>query len=100
MEVRNGVEKDNNYMREERYIPLKDVIRRSARVPQDNPRIKNQQGAFFIINANKVKNMTWKDKDADELTDYILNYPKDVTFDDLVNDSSRENILIKKKHGN
>ena len=77
--------KDNNYRREEKYIPLGDIIRRSVivRVPQNNPRIKNQQGAFIIINANEVKSIAWKDDKAVELTQYILDNPS-TTFNDLL----------------
>ena len=77
--------KDNNFMREERYIPLKDIIRRSiiVRVPQNNPRIKNQQGAFIIVNANEVKAIAQKEDKADELTQYILEDDY-ITFDELL----------------
>lgn len=77
--------KDNNYRRDEKYIPLGDIIHRSVivRVPQNNPRIKNQQGAFIIINANEVKSIAWKDDKADELTQFILENPR-TTFGDLL----------------
>ena len=41
---------------DENYIDLKSVVRGSliVRVPQNNPRIKNQQGAFIIVNANNI----------------------------------------------
>lgn len=79
--------KDNNYMREEKYINLKDIIRSSVivRVPQDNQRIKNQQGAFILVNANEVDAVCWDKKYASELTDYILS-KDNVTFNDLIND--------------
>lgn len=79
--------KDNNYMREEKYINLKDIIRSSVivRVPQDNQRIKNQQGAFILVNANEVYALSENKKYAEKLTDYILNTDY-TTFDDLMND--------------
>lgn len=48
--------KDVDIGHDERYIDLKSIVRRSliVRVPQNNPRIKNQQGAFIIVNANEV----------------------------------------------
>ena len=77
--------KDNNYMRDEKYIPLGDIIRRSVivRVPQNNQRIKNQQGAFIIINANEVKSIAWNEDSADELTRLILENGK-ISFHDLL----------------
>ncbi len=80
--------KDNNYMREEKYIPLIDIVRRSVivRVPQNNPRIKNQQGAFIIVNANEVKAIAQKENNADELTKYIFENDS-FSFDELLNES-------------
>ena len=83
-----GIEwkKDNNYMRDEEYIPLGEIIRQSVivRVPQDNPRIKNQQGAFILINANEVSDENISETDAKELTRYILQNP-DTCYKDLIN---------------
>ena len=78
--------KDNNYMREEKYIRLKDIIRRSliVRVPQNNPRIKNQQGAFIMVNANKITSIgEEKGPKCKELTEFILNAKEDISFDSL-----------------
>lgn len=77
--------KDNNYMREERYIPLKEIIHcsRIVRVPQNNPRIKNQQGAFIMINANRVTGIAGSEDKALELTKLILS-DKDLTFNYLM----------------
>lgn len=46
--------KDVDIGHDEKYIDLRSVVRRSyiVRVPQNNPRIKNQQGAFIMVNAN------------------------------------------------
>ncbi len=40
------------------FLHFKDIISRSVivRVKRDNPRIINQQGAFILCNANKIKN--------------------------------------------
>ena len=84
--------KDNNFMREEKYVPLGDIIRRSVivRVPQDNPRIKNQQGAFIMVNANEVSDKNIGKEKSENLTKYLLDNP-DVYF---------EKILKNKKWGN
>ena len=88
--------KDNNYMREEKYINLKDIIRSSVivRVPQDNQRIKNQQGAFILVNANEVYALSWDEKYSKELTDYILSSDY-ITFDELMNDKIWKNRFSK-----
>ncbi len=46
--------KDVDLGHDEKYIDLRSIVRRSyiVRVPQNNPRIKNQQGAFIMVNAN------------------------------------------------
>ena len=83
--------KDNNYRREERYIRLKDIIRRSliVRVPQNNPRIKNQQGAFIVVNSNKVSSINNDSSKSKELTEFILKNEEDVTFDVLETENAR-----------
>lgn len=80
--------KDNNFMREEKYALLGDIIRRSVivRVPQDNPRIKNQQGAFILVNANEVSDENMGKDEAKKLTKYILENPHK-NFEDLINDN-------------
>lgn len=47
---------DNHFGDLKKSINLKDVISNSVyvRTKQDNPRIKNQQGGFFIVNANEL----------------------------------------------
>lgn len=52
---------DVNQGHDEKYIDLKSIVRGSliVRVPQNNPRIKNQQGAFIVVNANEI----WVEKD-------------------------------------
>lgn len=88
--------KDNNYMREEKYIPLGDIIRKSVivRVPQNNPRIKNQQGAFIIVNANEVSDKSFeKNKNkAKKLTEFILEN-HDCNFENLLNHKEWKNVF-------
>lgn len=83
-------------MREEKYINLKDIIRSSVifRVPQDNQRIKNQQGAFILVNANEVYALSENKKYAEKLTDYILSSDY-ITFDELMNDKIWKNRFSK-----
>lgn len=90
--------KDNNYMRDEKYIPLGDIIRRSVivRVPQNNQRIKNQQGAFILINANEIKSIAGNEDKADELTKLILE-KEDVSFHDLLQEPKWKKLF---KNGN
>ena len=66
--------KDVDIGHDERYIDLRSVVRRSyiVRVPQNNVRIKNQQGAFIMANANMAYIESCEDK-SEELTDFILN---------------------------
>ena len=78
---------DVNQGHDERYIDLKSIVRGSliVRVPQTNPRIKNQQGAFIVVNANKV----WvEDRDSylKELTNHIISSDYE-TFENLRNTS-------------
>lgn len=46
--------KDVDLGHDEKYIDLRSIVRRSyiVRVPHTNARIKNQQGAFIMVNAN------------------------------------------------
>lgn len=46
---------DGHLAFDERYISFRDLVRRSVivRTPQINDRIKNQQGAFILVNANE-----------------------------------------------
>lgn len=80
--------KDNNFMHEERYIQLKEIIRSSVivRVPQNNQRIKNQQGAFILVNANEVSSLNKDKQYAEELTNHILNTKDELSFNELLND--------------
>lgn len=78
---------DVNQGHDEKYIDLKSIVRGSliVRVPQTNPRIKNQQGAFIVVNANNIwvedHDSYWKD-----LTNHIINSDYE-TFDNLEKNS-------------
>ena len=75
-------------MHEERYIQLKEIICSSVivRVPQNNQRIKNQQGAFILVNANEVLSLDNDERYAEELTNHILNYKEYLSFNELMDD--------------
>ena len=78
--------RDNNYARDETRVPLREIVRRSVivRVPQDNPRIRNQQGAFILVNASEVYEINEDKSHAKELTDFILNAEYEVRFSELM----------------
>lgn len=86
--------KDNNFMREEKYMPLGDIIRRSiiVRVPQDNPRIKNQQGAFIMVNANEISDEYIGNAKAIELTNFLIQNP-DCYFEELLDNKKWERLF-------
>lgn len=63
------------------YIYVRDVLRRSVivRSKQDNPRIQRQQGAFMVVNANKIEWINQIDVDGQKnivnakgFSDFIL----------------------------
>ena len=56
------------------FLYFRDLIRRSVivSVPQDNPRIRNQKGAFIVSNANELVSAKGSESHARELMDYIL----------------------------
>lgn len=81
---------------DEKYIDLRSIISRSyiVRVPQTNARIKNQQGAFIMANANVVYDEEQEGINQ-ELTETIL--AKDYyTYYDLYKDKLIENLSKKK----
>lgn len=76
--------KDVDIGHDEKYIDLRSIVRRSyiVRVPQNNPRIKNQQGAFIMANANFAY-IEDEEENKQRLTEFILK--KDfVTYQDLM----------------
>ena len=91
--------KDANQTYNEKYINLRTIVRSSfiVRVPQNNPRIRNQQGAFILASASTAylnKNDTEiKEK---ELTEYILSR-KHITYAELLDDSPFKNLMDKDK---
>ena len=66
--------KDVDIGHDEMFIDLLSIVRRSyiVRVPQNNPRIKNQQGAFIMPNANMAY-IKGHEKECKKLTEAILN---------------------------
>ena len=92
--------KDLNFMHDEKFIGLSEVIRNSCivRVPQNNPRIKNQHGAFIITTANMAYIKDCKDKSV-VVTNNILSETKnnnEFSFDDLINDEVLGSYFKKK----
>ncbi len=87
--------KDRNYMHDEKFIQLRDIIRRSVivRVPQNNPRIKNQQGAFIIVNANEVLEINGQEKNANNLTKYLLENEY-INFHDVLDNPKWGNLFV------
>lgn len=75
--------KDANQSYDEKYINLKSIVRESfiVRVPQNNLRIKNQQGAFIIVNANMVY---INDKFQKKLTESIINTEGYINYHNLL----------------
>ena len=76
--------KDVDLGHDEKFIDLRSIVRRSyiVRVPQNNPRIKNQQGAFIMANANMAYVKGHK-SEGKKLTEAILK--KDyITYCDLL----------------
>ena len=69
---------------DEKYIDLRSIVRRSyiARVPHNNARIKNQQGAFIMANANMAY-IDGYESESCKLTEAILR--KDyITYKQLI----------------
>lgn len=87
--------KDANQTYNERYINLKTIVRESfiVRVPQNNPRIKNQQGAFIVVNANSAY-LEGDEKQSKKLTEYILERDY-ITYSMMLSKSPYKNLLDK-----
>ncbi|MDE6774450.1 MAG: FRG domain-containing protein [Treponemataceae bacterium] len=85
--------KDANQSYDEKHIDLTSIVRKSliVRVPQDNPRIKNQHGAFILANANTAYlEKNYKAIKEKELTEYILEKQKEgnlLTYAIMLEDS-------------
>lgn len=92
--------KDANQAYNEKYIDLRSIVRKSliVRVPQNNPRIKNQRGAFILANANMA--CIWKDDKEikqGELTKYILQSKEEITYASLLENSPFKDDLDENK---
>ncbi|MDE6736454.1 MAG: FRG domain-containing protein, partial [Treponemataceae bacterium] len=88
--------KDANQSYNEQHIDLTSIVRKSliVRVPQDNPRIKNQRGAFILANANTAY-LDGQDNEH-ELTEYILEKQKEgtpLTYAIMLENSPFKNVL-------
>lgn len=64
---------DNHLSAFDDFIYIKHILRHSiiVRTPQDNPRIRNQQGAFILVTSNKVSwvDIEYENKEKEELED-------------------------------
>ena len=76
--------KDVDIGHDEKYIDLRSIVRRSyiVRVPQNNVRIKNQQGAFIMANANMAY-IDEKENESKKLTEKIIASDY-ITYHDLI----------------
>jgi hypothetical protein len=66
---------DYHFSFDEKYIRFRDIIWRSVivRTPQINPRIKNQAGAFVLVNSNEFDDSNWTHHiSLSKLTNLIL----------------------------
>lgn len=89
---------DANQTYDEKFIDLTSIVRKSliVRVPQNNPRIKNQRGAFILANANTV--YLYGHDYEKELTEYILKN-NCVTYADMLKESPFKADLDKNNTG-
>ncbi len=73
------------------FIYFRDIIRHSiiVRTKQDNPRIRNQRGAFILVNANEIKNCGKYPLSPYSLMKHVMNRQEDK--DELLN-------LVRLKH--
>lgn len=91
--------KDANQTYNEKFINLKTLVRDSfiVRVPQNNPRIKNQSGAFILVNANTAFiNNKEKRCSPKELTT-LINSKEYITYQMLLTQGIYKNFLNEKK---
>lgn len=87
--------KDVDIGHDVKFIDLRSIVRQSyiARVPHNNPRIKNQQGAFIMVNANMAYLYEQEDK-SKELTEEILQ-EYSITVKDCFPNKSIKNLARK-----
>ncbi len=90
--------KDLNFMHDEKFIDLREVIRNSCivRVPQNNPRIKNQHGAFIITTSNKIYSKNGESR-AKWFTNFIGSKKREYCFNDFKKKSDAKKIFEKDK---
>lgn len=87
---------DNHLGAYDDFISIKHILRHSVivRTEQNNPRIRNQQGAFILVNSNNIKmvELTYENNETKVLKDKFLfdNYTQNI------NESTKESDLIKK----
>ena len=57
--VEMSYKQDNHLSALEQFIYIKHIMRHSVivRTPQNNPRIRNQQGAFILVNSNNISSV-------------------------------------------
>lgn len=82
---------DNHLGALDDYIYLKHVLKHSVivRTAQNNPRIKNQQGAFILVNANYCKSAKIKKKNSkSEIWDEPYLFSSD--FEEIMDDGFSE----------
>lgn len=87
---------DKNYTYNEKHMNLKTIVRSSyiVRVPQTNPRIKNQSGTFILVNANVayIDNDDGKKNMKEELTS-LINDNEHITYNDLIQNTNYKKYL-------
>lgn len=86
---------DNHLGALEDYIDLKHVIKHSVivRTAQNNPRIRNQQGAFILVNSNNICSLIYDRKNIKEKPidgEYLL----EEHLDAVLNDNFTEGLFI------
>ena len=86
-------------------IYIRDVLSRSVivRTKQDNPRIQRQQGAFLVVNANKIDWISQIDDNSQknivnvkQFSDFILDNSNEINLDYLQNGLCKEFPQFKK----
>lgn len=100
MELSMRYKNDGFLSYEGKYMSLKDIVRNSViiRTSQDNPRIKNQAGAFIMVNCNEIERISVNDSPYDDCrvsTDDLMTE----IFEDKDGELSLNNLKTKGKFG-
>ncbi len=92
--VEINYKQDNHLSALDNFISIKHILRHSiiVRTPQDNPRIRNQKGAFILVNSNYISaiDVEYENgkidiiEDNKFLNDYILCLDESVTESDFI----------------